>query len=631
MKQFKQFKLVENDVWKDCPEKIKVLNQSDFGVPSFIKNLSKHFRLDLDSLGLSNAEEIQARLDIMNVLTDSKVRTKVKELNKFFEKSTTLPLTENSFLFYYKNPDNPYWIAVKELISVLKPYTNYSRIKLIVDKLELSLPLEKLEKTFADDISQKLKDVTFLEGVIDMTLLKYDPYYNDIFRQVYKSVVVGKKVYRSTWKDGFVANVPKWTKTKFMDFFGLRKAIQKLANSFALHRANRSSVVTDLPACVVQDISSYFSDKQFKDVLDKYYDCIFTIHFEYTKDGLILDFVGIRKQASEVNFSFELHDFDGFTNLERRKFKKKSVRISEMYQQTAMIRGLQPIYDNLERCFRLFSSHFSIESSNTDENFRWYALQNIYNENIEIVDQLEDIRKYTAENVKSLNMLSNIYEYMKEIADKKGLDICIPELTATHSGTTFSNLAPIEIFDKDTKLIPFTLPTINGRILCLTGRHGGGKSVAGKSILNSVWIAQSGLPVFAKEFKTELKTAIGSIVNDEGEGSTANNFLDKVIVLLNGIGTVPKGESIIFIDEIGKGTSEAAGINLGKRILRTVKEKGYSVIFNSQILQLAEYAQNELDTKCFVVNKEHQFAEGIGDGQMEQIIKEKGLDKLLVK
>lgn len=612
-----------NDVWKTS-KKIRILNESDFEVPTFVKSLEKHFGLDISTLGLSDKDEIKSRLEIMRILMDKNIRAQMEDLDKFFRSSVTLPRTENQFLYYYDQNENPYWKNLKKFIEILEPHRHSSRINKIAEHLEQSLPLELIEKDFAKDISRKLKNVTFLEGVIKM---RFDYHAND---PVDNSVVVGKKVYRSTWEDGFIANIPKWTKTKFMRFVGLRKVIQKVANSFALYRSNRSSVVTNLPSCVVRDIMNFFTKDPYYSVLKLYRDCYFTVHFMYSDNGLVVDMVGIERYVSEREFVYEFQNFAGFTSMERRRFTKNAQKTAEMYRQSDMIKGLQPIYDVLERSFSFFSKEIKIESNVTDTQYRWYALTNIYNENQAIVNKLEHIRRYTRENMAVLNKLSKIVSYMKKLADEKKLDMCIPEITETHSGTSFNNLAPIEIFEKPEKLIPFTLPTINGHILCLTGRHGGGKSIAGKSILNSVWVAQSGLPIFAKEFKTELKTAIGSIVNDNGEGSTATVFVEKVKTLLEGIGKVPKGESIIFIDEIGKGTQETAGINLGKRILKTVKDKEYSVVFNSQILQLAEYAQSELGAKCFVVNKEHQFKEGIGDGQMDQLLKEKGLDKYLV-
>lgn len=619
-----------NDVWKSSTKKITILNPQDFEVPEFIKEIKSKFNLSDDVFGSADEKEVKERLEVMKVLKNEGIMEAIDDLSKFFQKSIYLPSSENDFLFYYDQNDNPYWKAVKSLIKKLKPFREYTRIDEICSYLESKLHLEEVEMKFASEISHKLKSVTFLEGIIKMEMRGDDYWrYHSMDDLVNTSVVVGKKAYRSTWKDGFVANVPNWTKSPLMRFLGVKSFVQKMANSFAIARANSSSTVSYLPRCVVQDILNHFNKEEFNSLRNEYRNCIFTLHFLYDEHGLRIDFIGVEKEVGDHEFSFQKRNFDGFTKRERKQFKKSEKEVTNLYIRSKMLNGLQTIYDELNTEYSLFTKYFKIESKNTDDEFRWYALNNIYNENKELVEKLEDIRRYTSLNVKTMSALGSIIKYMTKIAAEKNLNICIPEITEAHTGTTFNDLAPIEIFEKHKKLISFTLPTINGHILCLTGRHGGGKSVAGKSILSSVWMAQSGLPIFAKEFKTEIKTVIGSIVNDNGEGSTATVFVEKVKSLMEGISKVPNGESIIFIDEIGKGTQETAGINLGKRILKTVKDKGYSVIFNSQILALAEYAKDELGANCFVVDKNHQFKEGIGDGQMDELLKEKGLDKYL--
>ena len=178
-------------------------------------------------------------------------------------------------------------------------------------------------------------------------------------------------------------------------------------------------------------------------------------------------------------------------------------------------------------------------------------------------------------------------------------------------------------------MAPFSFPELNGRMICLTGRHGRGKSVAGSSVLETLWLAQSGLPVFAKEFSFDVKDVIGAVINDEGHGSTATVFIQKTKNLLENIAKVPSEKSVIFIDEIGKGTQESSGLALGKRLLSTLADKHYSVIFNTQIMGLAEYAQTNVGAKCLKVDNNHQFAPGIGEGEMDELVKEIGLEKYL--
>jgi DNA mismatch repair ATPase MutS len=122
---------------------------------------------------------------------------------------------------------------------------------------------------------------------------------------------------------------------------------------------------------------------------------------------------------------------------------------------------------------------------------------------------------------------------------------------------------------------------------------------------------------------------IGAVTNDSGDGSTATVFVKKTKNLFENINKVPAHKSLIFIDEIGKGTQENSGLKLGRQILKVLSGNGNSVIFNTQIMKLAEYARDNYKAICLKVNDKHQFEPGIGEGEMEELIKEIGLDKYL--
>lgn len=122
---------------------------------------------------------------------------------------------------------------------------------------------------------------------------------------------------------------------------------------------------------------------------------------------------------------------------------------------------------------------------------------------------------------------------------------------------------------------------------------------------------------------------IGAVTNDTGDGSTATVFVKKTMNLFENIQKVPAHKSLIFIDEIGKGTQESAGLKLGQQILKALSQNGNSVIFNTQIMKLAEHARDNFQAICLKVDDNHQFQPGIGEGLMEELIHEVGLDKYL--
>ncbi len=86
---------------------------------------------------------------------------------------------------------------------------------------------------------------------------------------------------------------------------------------------------------------------------------------------------------------------------------------------------------------------------------------------------------------------------------------------------------------------------------------------------------------------------------------------------------------MVFVDEIGKGTQQDSGIELGKMLLKKLSSEGNSVLFNTQILELAQYVEQALGGVCYKVDKNHNFVRGIAGGEIMDLAKEKGLLRLL--
>src|SRR5680860_1135614 len=337
---------------------------------------------------------------------------------------------------------------------------------------------------------------------------------------------------------------------------------------------------------------------------------------------------------SENNDEIPLH-FSKYSAWNHNK-KKPIVRAIEKakidFNKTIGLQKAQEVIDFINKYSKLqFGVNYGIDSPATNRDFRWNFLSNIYSsdENVEIYIKLRNERAWFFSRLEEILELCNKISNFQSVALRNNLPLCMPKIKNSGTGVTFLALAPIDMMNQGKKMIPFSFPSINGRMICLTGRHGRGKSVAGNSILQSLWLAQSGLPVFAESFEFDIKDVIGAIVNDEGEGSTATIFLQKAKNLLKNIQKVPVEKSLIFIDEIGKGTQEDAGMKLGVRLLKTISKNGYSAVFNTQIMDLANFAKNDLDAICLKVENNHQFSPGIGEGGMEDLIKEIGLDKYL--
>ena len=185
-------------------------------------------------------------------------------------------------------------------------------------------------------------------------------------------------------------------------------------------------------------------------------------------------------------------------------------------------------------------------------------------------------------------------------------------------------------FLKGKEIVPVRgLPSINGQMIGFTGSHGGGKTVTSETIVECIFLAQSGLPVFGKGFRLNPKELLGIVFIERGEGSTAQLLLQKSVNILKAIRQTDSSKIVLIFDELGTGTQEAAGLKLGQDLLRSLAGRNISVIFSTHITALAEFAQEELGVECLQFTKDHRILPGIGTGEMEVLRKDTGFDQLL--
>lgn len=655
----------ETFFWKN-PQKnsrIKIVNPHDFTMPEIIGKLrGKNFVPD--SFGITDTREIQLRNEISSYLIDRpELVVKIANWKMLAEKYQSLPRGENEFLFIYKQDRNPYWDLIREVIAEFDEPTTPRRLKGFAELLKSALPLEARESDMAKRISEKLEKVTEMEGMVEIA-----PFGES---KNLAKFVTGVKSYSAEWSD-YEIKYPKWTSAFLAKITGIGRLAKRIIKENAKAKANRSAAILEFPSSVYGDLNSGLENiiaqilpppppepkietplpdttakpkprkrrvkidprEIFYHNLQNRYDLVFTVTFRYNSDGLKLRVIGMNRAAREDKFEFSFADFEGYT----QKEKAKAVQIREIIRarikESRQMMGILETYNELEKYVGLFSKHFEVASPGTDAALKWYALNNLYasKENIATYQELNQQRRKFASIMGQLKSFSAVVEMFRAEAQKLDIPLCVPEIREKGNvGVSFNGMAPINMWSQGAKMVPFTMPIINGRMICLTGRHGGGKSVAGQSVIENIYLAQSGLPVFAESFSLDVKTVLGSVTNDTGDGSTATVFVEKVKNLFSEIAKVPKEQSLIFIDEIGKGTQENHGFNLGLNILTALKGREYSVIFNTQIMRLAEHAQNELGAICLKVDKDHTFSEGIGDGQMDQLVKESGLDQFFIK
>lgn len=117
---------------------------------------------------------------------------------------------------------------------------------------------------------------------------------------------------------------------------------------------------------------------------------------------------------------------------------------------------------------------------------------------------------------------------------------------------------------------------------------------------------------------------------ERGSGSTCELLLQKSKKILEALqsGACPHS-TLLILDEIGTGTQEVDGFEFGKRLLKRLSISGCSVIFSTQITELAKFAKESLGTACFNFDLGHHIAPGIGSGGINALMQAVGIDQLL--
>jgi hypothetical protein len=221
------------------------------------------------------------------------------------------------------------------------------------------------------------------------------------------------------------------------------------------------------------------------------------------------------------------------------------------------------------------------------------------------------------------------------------LPFCFPTVVPDDKNiVSFDNLAPVHLIGMDNKnksakiksqelRLITGLPALNGQMVSLTGQNGGGKTATEVEMINALYQAHMGLPVFADHFTFNAKDVIAMVFVEKGQGSMLQVLMQKLKSVAEEVKTRPNNKIVVIIDELLTGTQEKDGLDIGKKYLRMLSQTKCSIMFVTQITQLAEFSQAELGAACFYFAKDGSMKPGIGTGNAYFLSEEVGLDKYL--
>jgi hypothetical protein len=282
-----------------------------------------------------------------------------------------------------------------------------------------------------------------------------------------------------------------------------------------------------------------------------------------------------------------------------------------------------------------------IASPETDREYRYFVVSNMYATKTfsPVVDSLTRHRQFVSYNTQCLHDIIFMVDHLAEAAKQLGTGFCQTEITSNGNTLAFSGeIFPVQLLsvlrDTKEKVVPIaSLPEIKGNLLGFTGYHGGGKTQSSLAILVNIWLVQSGIPPLGNGiWRQNIKKAIGGVFIDSDSAhrrSTCQLLLEKMAALLEQIKQYDPHDVVVILDELGTGTQEDSGIELGNDVLSALAKRGVSTLFTTQIKQVAEFARDKLGACCYKFDAKHRIEEGIGDGGMADLRERTGLNKAL--
>ncbi len=418
----------------------------------------------------------------------------------------------------------------------------------------------------------------------------------------------------------------------------LATSLRTQSRTLRTKKAMVPALISSAPEYIISSLTRFLNDALSDIFRDHHTDrkVALRVHFRYSEKGLeaIVDDVVALSRDEEDNDPEQ----EDILHLFPSSIQKKAEVLRRWWEERAVrYRSISWFY---ARCYfcnsdasRIIGNWVNIDSSRADSEGKWVYLSNLYKHPAlhESVVALQKHRDFFIDRLTELKDIASLITSIEQAAEKSAIPLCMPELLdEAEEIVAFDQIYPTHLLSRKDKIFPIkNLPGINGRMVAFTGTHGGGKTVASLSIPVNIYLLQSGLPVFGSGFRANMKRALGMVFLERGDGSTCEMILAKLTNILKATKIYAPHEFIVVIDELGVGTQEESGLQLGKDVLEELRKKGVSTLFSTQILELARHAQENLDAYCFKVDKDHAMAPGISGGDMGALREKSGFNSLI--
>jgi DNA mismatch repair protein MutS2 len=141
-------------------------------------------------------------------------------------------------------------------------------------------------------------------------------------------------------------------------------------------------------------------------------------------------------------------------------------------------------------------------------------------------------------------------------------------------------------------VVPLDIDLPRGdRVLVISGPNAGGKTVVLKTLGLFALMAQSGLPVPAREARVPLSDRVLADIGDQQSISNQLSTFSAHVMAISRMVEEATGDSLILVDEIGSSTEPAEGAALGIAVLEHFRRRGALTLVTTHYNRLKMYAE----------------------------------------
>jgi len=641
--------------WDTNAPLIEFINSGDFHRQELLQSLGLSGHPLADSFGTSDRDEILRRQQLVKYLHQhGELSTALYEL---VVKVSGIPTSGQGFTEYFNldQEHNPFWT---QLIGLVKTMDDARAKETLPPALEQFFQFlsstrqeaEVVENVFAEQVIGEILKMTTLHGVMKFRVSSRN-HGHDLNIKYVDGSAYGHRRFSFHRSDEY----HEWKRPWYLNWWGARwtgaqaigDAIIAKHNEKIKRLAFETQLIDNVPdifATVIANKLKRVFDEELG--MDRNERLSLVLHFSFDQSGFRVTLINFNAWLNEEKEdgirSVQFNDrFVGYSPRKVKKVRRKSLKLSVQAGKTLCKSRLwYRVSDALCDAFPGIHgvSGGQIDSSEVDRTYRWYEVNDHFLQRDEFggrYQKLQRYRNFVADQVRELRQIVEITDALRQRANKWEMPLTYPTILDEGAHlVSFDSLYPIHLMThegfKPKQLVPIeTLSALNGNMLGLTGQNAGGKTVTEETIVGKIFMAQSGLPIFGTGFALNPKSQIGLVFLERGEGSTLELMLRKSRAVLEAIEDSDSNGFVIVLDEVGTGTQQMAGLTLGRKLLSKLAESGCSVIFSTQITELAEFAESELNAQCFQFDLDHQISTGIGTGGAELLIEQLEMQDLL--